>query len=213
MKVTGAGLVGAPPGVVWAMLRDPAVLSRAIPGCQSLDVTGQGRCAATVTTAIAAVAGRYAGDAEIRDRREPSLIAAAVSAASARGRVAADVTVRLAPADGGGTEVGYEIDALVDGPIAGVGQLVLAAIAKRLAGEFLVGLDAASAGTDAAGAPGGQPHDQAGRVDLTGPDGAPAERAAAPAVLAGVLAGAAIGLTGIVVGAMLGRARRRGPRG
>src|SRR5712692_4652282 len=123
MKVTGAGLVGAPPGVVWTMLRDPAVLSRAIPGCQSLDVTGQGRCAATVTTAIAAVAGRYAGDAEIRDRREPSLIAA-------------DVAVRLAPADGGGTEVGYEIDALVDGPIAGVGQLVLAAIAKRLAGEF-----------------------------------------------------------------------------
>jgi len=49
MKVTGAGLVGAPPGAVWAMLRDPAVLSRAIPGCQSLDVTGQGRCAAAVT--------------------------------------------------------------------------------------------------------------------------------------------------------------------
>src|SRR5579859_5338946 len=142
VKVTGKALVGAPAGAVWAMLADPDVLARAIPGCQSLDVTGPGRCAATVAIAIAAVSGTYAGDAQIRGRREPSMIAAAVSAAGARGSIAADVTVLLAPA-GGGTEVGYEIDARVSGPIAAAGQLVLAAIAKRLAGEFLAGLDAA----------------------------------------------------------------------
>src|SRR5260370_3936238 len=108
VKVTGAGLVSAPPAAVWATLRDPGVVSRAIPGCQSLDVTAPGRAAVAVTTAIAAVAGMYAGEAEIRDRREPSLITVAASVAGARGRVSADVTVRLAPAGAGGTEVGYE---------------------------------------------------------------------------------------------------------
>jgi uncharacterized protein len=198
VKVTGAGLVSAPPGAVWAMLRDPGVLARAIPGCQSVDVTGPGRRAVAVTTTIAAVAGMYAGEAAIRDRREPSLIAAAVSAAGARGSVEADVTVRLVPAEGGGTEVGYEIEARVDGAIAGVGQLVLAAIAKRLAEQFLAGLGAAAA----AGAPAPAAGDQAG-ASMIRPDDELAPRAAA--VRTSMLAGAAFGLAGIVIGAVLGR--------
>jgi len=217
VKVTGKALVGAPAGAVWAMLGDPGVLAQAIPGCQSLDVTGPGRCAATVAIAIAAVSGTYAGDAQIRGRREPSMIAAAVSAAGARGSVAADVTVLLAPA-GGGTEVGYEIDARVSGPIAAAGQLVLAAIAKRLAGEFLAGLDAAAAAKGSSGlVAGDKARGETGPARPTRPDGELVPRAGrdVPAGVVSVLAGTAIGVAGIVIGAVLGRrggrARRRGP--
>ncbi len=243
MRVAGAGSVGAPVEAVWAMLRDPDALSRAIPGCERLDVTGPGRCRVTASTAIAAVGGTYSGAAEIRERREPSLITANVSAAGGRGSVRADVTVRLEPAAGGATEVGYEIDAVVDGAIAGVGQRVLASVAKRLAGEFVGALTAAAAGA-AAGLAGDQPRDRTGQAGLAHPDEAGIERARARAgggigprgdsaagprpagarsaagtwpgpaeVRARVLAGAAAGLAGIVIGAVLGRRGRRGRRG
>jgi carbon monoxide dehydrogenase subunit G len=154
MRVFGAGTVGAPVDAVWAALADPDVLRRAIPRCERLDVTGPGRCELTVATAIAAVAGTYSGQAEIRERHGPGLLLAAkVSAAGGRGSVGADVTVRLSPASDGATELGYEIEAQVDGAIAGVGQLVLASVARRLAAEFIGGLAAAAGDRQAAGEP------------------------------------------------------------
>jgi len=221
VRVSGAGTAHAPVGAVWAVLRDPDAISRAIPGCERFEVTGPGRCRVTASTAIAAVAGTYSGAAEIRERREPGLLTARVSAAGGRGGVRADVTVRLEPAAGDATALSYEIDAEVDGAIAGVGQRVLASVAKKLAGEF-VGALGAAAGAEAGAAvrtAGDQPRDGTGPArDGIGPRGEPAAgprpartRLGAgvwpgPAgVRVGLVAGAAAGLAGIVIGAVLGR--------
>jgi carbon monoxide dehydrogenase subunit G len=206
MRVFGTGTVGAPVEAVWAALADPAVLRRAIPGCERLDVTGPGRCELTVATTIAAVAGTYSGEAEIRERHGPGLLLAAkVSAAGGRGSIGADVTVRLSPAGDGATELGYEIEAQVDGAIAGVGQLLLASVARRLAAEFIGGL-AARAGLQ-----------QAGEPLVAGTAATPGEpsrvRDALSARRAGLAAGSAVGLAGIAIGAVLGRRGRTRPRG
>jgi carbon monoxide dehydrogenase subunit G len=242
MRVFGTGTVAAPVDAVWAALADADVLRRAIPRCERLDVTGPGRCDLTVATTIAAVAGTYSGQAEIRERHGPGLLLAAkVSVAGGRGSVGADVTVRLSPAGDGATELGYEIEAEVDGAIAGVGQLVLASVARRLAAEFIGGL-AASAGDRGAREPSvarTAPTPEEPRVAATAPrepsvagaaltpEGRPSVRDALPAssrpswsrmgaqqgVRAGLAAGAAVGLAGIAIGAVLGRRGRSRPRG
>jgi hypothetical protein len=248
MRVFGTGTVAAPVDAVWAALADADVLRRAIPRCERLDVTGPGRCDLTVATTIAAVAGTYSGQAEIRQRHGPGLLLAAkVSVAGGRGSVGADVTVRLSPAGDGATELGYEIEAEVDGAIAGVGQLVLASVAKRLATEFIGGLATATVDRRAGESlpAGAAPTLGEPRVVATAPrepsvagtaltpgerppvlnalaagDALPASSrpgwsrlGAQQGVRAGLAAGAAVGLAGIAIGAVLGRRGRSRPRG
>ena len=171
MKVTGAARLSQPPGTVWPALNDPAVLARAIPGCERLDVTGSGACALTVLTGIAAVAGSYAGEARAVERAAPGLLRATVSGSGNRGQVGADVTVRLELSGGAATEVSYEADIRAQGPVAAVGQLVLASIARRLATQFLAGIESAlvAVAADAAGIDGAAGGDCAAGAD--GADG------------------------------------------
>jgi len=146
MRVSGAAILGAPADAVWAALTDRDVLARSIPGCEKLHFTGKGRCEFTLTTPIAAVAGRYAGHVSVLDQESPRRAKVAVAAAGVRGKVDAAVTVRLGLAADGGTEVGYEADAEVSGAIAGIGQLIVASIGKRIAAQFLDALDAGVSG-------------------------------------------------------------------
>ncbi len=250
MRVTGAATLSAPSGTVQAALRNPDLLARAIPGCERLDVTGAGRCQLTVTTAIAAVSGTYAGDAVIVEWQQAAgLVVATVSAAGNRGSAAAGITLRLEPAGEGGTQVSYDVDATVTGPVAVIGQRMLASIARRLAADFLAALgrllaeqpaaegkevpaaeapaaEAAAAEAPAAEAPAAEePAAEPVLVEsmVVGPTVVrrPDEAAAGlaqpratgrPAVRAGVVAGGAVGLAGILIGAVLGR-RNRGPGG
>ncbi len=255
MRVTGAATLTAPAGTVQAALRNPDLLARAIPGCERLDVTGAGRCQLTVTTAIAAVSGTYVGEAVVAEWQEAAgLVVATVSAAGNRGAATAGITLRLEPAGEHGTQVSYEIDATVTGPVAGIGQRMLASIASRLAAEFLAALgrllaeepatesaevaaaeapaaeapaaetpvaDAPTAGAPAAEAPVAEPRlvesmvvgptlVRRPAVVAADPDQPPA--GSRSAVRAGVVAGGAVGLAGILIGAVLGR-RNRGSAG
>src|SRR5260370_19066841 len=98
MRVTGAETLHAPAEVVWAALADREVLVRAIPGIEQLDVTGNGRGEFTVTTAIAAVSGTYAGAAVIQHADAPNVLGLHVPAPVARETIAPDAVVLLASA-------------------------------------------------------------------------------------------------------------------
>ena len=216
MRVTGTETLHARAEVVWAALADRDVLIRAIPGIEQLDVTGNGRGEFTVTTAIAAVSGTYAGAAVIQHADAPNVLGLHVSAAGARGTIGADVVVRLAPAADGATEVSYEADAEAAGPIAGIGQRMLASIARRLAGDFLGGLDRVVAAPPAAPRPADIAGQRSGEsvIDLArrgiGLHGQPVQGhdQQGSAVRTGLLAGAVVGLAGILIGALLGRRNR-----
>jgi hypothetical protein len=49
--------------------------------------------------------------------------------------------MRLRDGDGGGTVLSYEADAKVTGPLAGVGQRMIAAASKKTTKEFLAAID------------------------------------------------------------------------
>lgn len=215
MRVSGAGMVRAPAEEIWAALADRDLLLRAIPGVDQLDFTGNGRCRFMITIAIAAAAGTYAGEASVLDANQPSRLVLRASAAGVRGTLGADVTVRLVDEGGGATEVSYEADAEVAGPVAGIGERLLVSIAKRLGREFVAGLDNEIAG------PPGAPAAARPRADSSQPSavGRPTPQSAdsveppRSALKVGLFVGAAVGFAGIVIGAVLGRRNRTSPAG
>jgi uncharacterized protein len=206
MKVHGTGTMLAAPDAVWAALGDPGLLARAVPGLDQIDFARDGTCRFTLTTAIAAVKGSYTGEASVVERPESYVRVLRVSATGVRGKVGADVTIRVAPAGEGATELSYVADADVEGAIAGIGQRMLASIAERIAADAITGLDAALAGTARAEAPPAEAA-PAGGIGLRG-ERVPVAGRPSPAVRTGLVAGAGTAVA-IVVGVLIRKRRGR----
>jgi carbon monoxide dehydrogenase subunit G len=210
MRIAGNATLHAPVETVYAALRDPRVLVRTIPGCERLEQVGEDAYQMTVTAGVASVRGTYAGDVRLTDQRAPHGFVLRASGSGAPGTVSADVTVELSPGDNGTTELSYDADAVVGGMIGGVGQRLLAGVAKRTAGDFFTAVDQVLTGAveEAVPADGAAPpgSGEAGPRVYS----APARRAAPPGgdFAAGVVLGAAAALLGALVGGWLARRAR-----
>jgi uncharacterized protein len=214
MKVHGTGTMLAAPDPVWAALGDPGLLARAVPALDQIDFARDGTCRFTLTTTIAAVSGSYSGEASVVERPESYVRVLRVSATGVKGKVGADVTIRVAPAGEGATELSYAADADVEGAIAGIGQRMLASIAKRVAADAIAGLDAALAAAPPAeaqtrdGTEGQTAIEQARRgIGLRG-DRVPVAGRPGPAVRTGLVAGAGAAAA-IAVGVLIRKRRGR----
>jgi uncharacterized protein len=212
MKVSGNATLHAPVDKVYAALNDPAVLVRTIPGCERLERAGEDAYKLTVTAGVASVRGTYAGDVRIADQQPPNAFVLKASGAGAPGTVAADVQVRLEPGDDGTTVLSYDADAVVGGTIGGVGQRMLAAVAKRTAGDFFAAVDqvltAAAPAEAATGAVPAAAGAAAGPQVFTAAPRRPAGRPGGELAV-GVVLGAAAALLGVLVGGWVARRAAR----
>jgi carbon monoxide dehydrogenase subunit G len=201
MKLSGEATLHAAVDQVWRTLNDPAVLVRTIPGCERLETTGPDSYAMTVTAGVAAVKGTYTGRVALSDKKEPQSFLMTASGAGAPGTVSTEVRVTLDAVGEAETLLRYDADAVVGGMVAGVGQRMLTAVGKRMAGEFFAAVDDVLTGKAAA------PAEVAAATDTPGVYSAPAASRAESqgGFLRGVLVGAAVALAGVLVGAVLGR--------
>lgn len=211
MRITGSVTVPQPVDRVWEAILDPAVLVRAIPGCSRLEVTGENAYAMTVTAGVAAITGSYDGTAVLSDLVPGESLVMRLTGAGAPGTVEATVAVSFTPVDGG-TEVCYDAEAVVGGMVGGVGQRMLASVAKRMAGQFFANLGEAVAGPEVS-----SPADAAGRVASASERigaGAPVGElftrpvptpATSGDFTKGIAVGAGLVLLGVVAGRLLGR--------
>ena len=140
MKVTGGATLHAPVSAVWAALNDPAVLVQSIPGCERLTATGQDAYELTVTAGVGTITGTYTGQIALTDQQPPTALTLRASGAGTPGTVDTTVLVQLAD-NSNETMLRYDADATIGGMIAGVGQRMLAAAAKRQATQFFTALD------------------------------------------------------------------------
>jgi hypothetical protein len=214
MKVSGTARLAAPVDRVWAALNDPAVLVRTIPGCEQLEQVAPDSYRMTVTAGVASIKGTYLGDVVLTEQQPPSSFLLRASGSGAPGTVSADVRVALeTDGDPGSTLLRYDADAVVGGPVGGVGQRVLSGVAKKTAGEFFKAVDDVLAGRMPEAIPVAVP------AAVPGPEvgQAPAVfRAPAPATagltgdrfVQGAVFGASVALLGALVGGFV--ARRRG---
>jgi carbon monoxide dehydrogenase subunit G len=217
VNLDGSAVLSADPDKVWAVITDPAVLARTIPGCESLEQVGDDEYKMNVSVGVGAIRGTYAGEVRLSDQNRPKSYVMHASGAGAPGQVRATVIINLEPSDQG-TTLTYSADAVVGGPVAGVGQRMITGVAKRMAGQFFTAIDDELTGaavpvpapaaptSDASLVVGGQPA-AAGRT-FAGKAAAPAAPAGdVQTLLLGAAGGAALTLIGVRVGYRLGRRR------
>lgn len=217
MKLQGTATLHADRETLFAALTDPGVLARCIPGCESLDVTGPDSYKMTVSAGVGAIRGRYDGQVRLTELVRPDGYVMNASGAGGAGTVDATCRVNLV-SDGNQTELTYSADATVGGPVAGVGQRMISAVAKRMAGQFFSAVDDELTGARAPLQPSGAAPSEtpsgAGNVTHGQTSYLPALRRgelfptdARPVLLAG-LGGAVIALMGAAVGGWLARRSR-----
>lgn len=136
MDLKGEYRLPAPREKVWAALNDPDVLRACIPGCQSLEMTGENEMAATVVTKIGPVKAKFAGEVRLENINAPesySIVGEGKGGIAGFAKGGADV--HLAE-DGADTILTYDVKAQVGGKIAQLGGRLIESTAKKLAGQF-----------------------------------------------------------------------------
>ncbi len=228
MNLDGSAVLHGSPEEVWTVITDPAVLARTIPGCESLERTGEDAYRMDVAVGVGAIRGTYAGEVKLTDQQRPTSYVMHATGAGAPGNVRARVTINLEPTDEG-TTLTYSADAVVGGPVAGVGQRMMTGVAKRMAGQFFTAIDreltsgapvetapaAARASSTAVSStespqavPAGTPEAAEPQVFRARPAAAAAPSSSDVQTLAvGALGGAGLTLLGVLVGWLLGRRR------
>jgi hypothetical protein len=212
VNLDGSAVLHADPERVWSVITDPAVLARTIPGCESLERVGDDEYKMNVAVGVGAIRGSYAGEVKLSDQQRPSSYVMHASGAGAPGNARATVTINLEP-HAEGTALTYSADAVIGGPVAGVGQRMISGVAKRMAGQFFAAIDDELAGkvTPIAAAPSavaaaGEAAPAAGAPQVfTGRAAAPAVPADVRTLALGAVGGAILTLLGVLVGYRLGR--------
>ncbi len=141
MKISGTSVLHAAPEKVWAAITDPAVLAGVIPGCQALNQLGDNHFGLTVSMGVAAIKGTYAGEVRLYNLIESTSLTMRAAGAGSPGTIDTTVGVTLANLGDGTTQLDYNADAVVGGMAGGVGQRVLAGVAKKTAGLFFAAID------------------------------------------------------------------------
>jgi 2-furoyl-CoA dehydrogenase large subunit len=139
--LTGRGdaFVPAPPERVWATLLDPAALRAVIPGCESLDATGEHAYRAVARVGVGPVRGRFTAETRFLNLVMPRTMDFEIAASGPLGSSRGAGTVELVP-ENGGTRVRYDYAVDLSGKIAAVGSRMLESASRVLIGTFFEAL-------------------------------------------------------------------------
>jgi uncharacterized protein len=149
MTMTGEVTLPAERAKVWALLNDPEVLKSAIPGCQSLEKTGENGFAAVVKTRIGPVSATFKGKVELSDivpLEGYTIKGEGEGGIAGFAKGGAKVSLSDAP---GGALLRYDVEATVGGKIAQLGSRLIDGVAKNLADKFFANFATIAASSEA----------------------------------------------------------------
>jgi carbon monoxide dehydrogenase subunit G len=192
MKINGEHRFTHSRDEVWRALLDPAALTATLPGARRLEPTAQDEYLITVDVGVGSVRGTYDGTFALKDKVDREACTVTASASGRPGSVTAVAQMRLADGDNGHAVMSYEADANVTGPLAGVGQRLMGAAARRTTEQFLDALDRYIEAPTPAAAPA-----EPGAAVVPAAQAAPA---GAKVIVASALGGFALALIGVAVG-------------
>src|SRR5215472_4470236 len=142
MEMTSTRMVEASVDATWAALNDPQVLKACIPGCESIEPSGDNEFTAAMTARVGPVSASFSGRIKLSEIEPPhaytiSFEGQGGGAGFARGeaRVALE-------AKEGGTQIGYTVRAQVGGKLAQVGSRLIDGAAAKVADDFFARLAA-----------------------------------------------------------------------
>src|SRR5712692_4238320 len=140
MKIDGTHEINAPRERVYALLTDPEVLRRCIPGCESLEKTEENTYAAILKAGVGVVKGTFKGNVKLEEMRPPEHYRIVVDGKGGPGFVKGSGDFELEEKDGA-TLISYAGEMQVGGTIAGIGQRMIQGAAKMMASRFFTALE------------------------------------------------------------------------
>ncbi len=141
LELKGERQLAAPRQALWALLNDPQVLAKTIPGCNMVESAGEDRYRMGLKLQVANVSGEYAGEVQISDRRAPEHYVLAVAGEGSIGFMRGSASFDLEERGEAATRLRYAGSAEVGGVVAGVGQRVLVGVARFLVERFFKNLE------------------------------------------------------------------------
>ncbi|NRB29240.1 MAG: carbon monoxide dehydrogenase subunit G [Rhizobiaceae bacterium] len=137
MEMTGSHTIPASREKVWEALNDADVLRACIPGCKELEKKSDTELAATVVAKVGPVKATFKGEVTLENLDPPnSYSIVGEGKGGIAGFAKGGANVRLSDAEGGGTQLDYDVDAKVGGKLAALGSRLIDSTAKKLAGDF-----------------------------------------------------------------------------
>lgn len=136
MELNGDILIGAPREKVWAGLNDPEILTRCIPGCETMEATSPTERTARVAVKIGPVRARFVGHVRMEDiRPNEGCVLRFQGSGGAAGMAKGHSNVELTD-EAGGTRLRYTAQAAIGGKLGQVGGRMIDAASKQMADQF-----------------------------------------------------------------------------
>lgn len=158
MEMTGEQLIPASQRQTWDALNDPEILKACVPGCDSIEKTGDNEYQVLMVARVGPVSAKFKGKLALSDLDPPNSYSIAFEGqGGAAGFGKGSAQVRLAP-EGDGTRLAYSVNASVGGKLAQIGSRLVDAAARKIANDFFQAFNDEVAGAHAG--PGHEEHEQ-----------------------------------------------------
>ena len=141
MKVEGTRSFAAPRETVWKVLNSPERMAKLMPGVESFDVKDDAHWRANVKIPLGLGGLRMAFDFTKLEERQPEFARLQAKGNGVGAIVSMDTAFDLGEADGGGTEMKWQADVKIAGPVGSMGQRVLQPIVNQQVNNVLTALD------------------------------------------------------------------------
>jgi carbon monoxide dehydrogenase subunit G len=142
MEMTGEQLIPQSQDVTWKALNDTAILKDCIPGCESIEQTGDNEYRLVMIAKVGPVSATFKGKMTLSDIVAPDSYRLAFEGqGGVAGFAKGEASVHLSPQDGG-TKLAYTANAMIGGKLAQVGSRLIDGVAKKIAGEFFSAFNA-----------------------------------------------------------------------
>ena len=136
MEMKGEQLIPAPQQVVWDALNDPGVLKACVPGCESIEKSGDNEYQVLMVARVGPVSAKFKGKLTLSDINPPSSYSISFEGqGGAAGFAKGSAQVRLS-SEGAHTKLSYDVKANVGGKLAQIGSRLVDAAAKKVADDF-----------------------------------------------------------------------------
>jgi carbon monoxide dehydrogenase subunit G len=136
MEMKGEQLIPAPQQVVWDALNDPKVLKACVPGCESIEKSGDNEYQVLMVARVGPVSAKFKGKLTLSDINPPNSYSISFEGqGGAAGFAKGSAQVRLS-AEGTHTRLSYDVKANVGGKLAQIGSRLVDAAARKVADDF-----------------------------------------------------------------------------
>lgn len=142
MKVDGNVTMSGPQQQVYDMLSDPESLRQCLPGCEKFEELTPGRYETVLKAGVAGIKGTFTGTVTLSEAKPPESYILTVEGTFSGGFVKGVGNISLAAdGDGAKTKVSYVGDGQVGGPLASIGQRLMAPAARMVVNQFFRCMD------------------------------------------------------------------------